>query len=1008
MLVSNDVYKNNYVGNGTTTEFSVTFPFLDNSHVAVFEQIGNSVVQITTGLTVTGAGIAAGGKVTFATPPAAGKIIAIVRNVPITQLYQYTELDNWPAESFEDSLAKLTMICQQLAEELARAIKVDITSTETPDDVKEQLLNARDQSVASAAAAANSEAAAANSASDAEADKIAASASAAAAANSATAAANTLSSAVTTIDASKTSAVNAVLAQQESSKQAVVQQQNASVAAVITAGQDSIAQTTALADAAANTLESAVTTIDASKTTALNAITAQQSASVSAVTAAGQDSIAQTTANAATASSSVAQAQAWAESPTSPDPADSTKKSAKRWAEQAGADVTATVALVTAEGTKQVGLVAAEGAAQVARVNTLVTTVPAAGGIPQADSNGKLALGWLPSTFLASGIVMFSGTFGGTDGKRPIPVGATDADEGWALCDGSNGTPDLRGRFIVGTGGDYAQGATGGAASASVSGTTGPTTLTIEQIPAHRHSVYTQSSNSGQSAIRTLLNEGLIKHRNWSYILPDMLTDTGGSQAHSHSMSGAVNTLPPYYALAYIMKLPTATDVDTNAYINAPVVSGLFEGQTDVSLAPSLIIGAFSAHPTGFDTPTTTGSFVYTLKNTQGGAVVETGSRNLTSAGGGFTFTNSLPMNTALTFECRWVGTKLQSVDSVLHFTTISAQINAPIFTAPVAGASVYAGLITAVVQSPALIGDTHVSTTWRLKKTADNSVLQEALNSNDLLTHNFTNAIITAGTQCYVEAVFNGQFVSSAAGSSFSFTVKNIIHGEILYGTDGTTPKAVIVGSYSSGGTEPWNIRGNRVWLAVGLASTRGVSIPWGADTDSSSTTNNTDISTITNVSRTNNILASSNTAADGTGNCVSSLSTEAQLDTAMSNPVKNSSELTSAILAYNSGMKAALYCRGVTLKDLGAMDLPSIDALMRIYQSRDIIDSLDPTASANPSKKLSQSTWGFGSSFGSYVWSSSESSSHYSWYVYSGGHISSYLKCYSCGCIAVKEIPA
>ena len=305
---------------------------------------------------------------------------------------------------------------------------------------------------------------------------------------------------------------------------------------------------------------------------------------------------------------------------------------------------------------------------------------------------------------------------------------------------------------------------------------------------------------------------------------------------------------------------------------------------------------------------------------------------------------------------------------------------------------------------------DTHVSSDWKITSDPQgNTIVFSAMNSSDLVSHVFSSGSIATEGTYYLFVRYRGSSLGASEWSTGTkVTYKLSRHGEILYGTDGTTPKAVIVGSYSSGGSEPWNIRGNRVWLAVGLASTRGVSIPWGADADSSSTTNTTDISTITNVSITDNILASSNTAADGTGNYVSSLSTEAHMDAAMSNPVKNSSELTSAILAYNSGMKAASYCRGVTLKDLGAMDLPSFDALMRIYQSRDIIDSLDPTASANPSKKLSQSTWGFGSSLGSFVWSSSERSSDGSWCMGSDGGIYASRKYNSFGCIAVKEIPA
>src|SRR5690606_35053309 len=49
---------------------------------------------------------------------------------------------------------------------------------------------------------------------------------------------------------------------------------------------------------------------------------------------------------------------------------------------------------------------------------------------------------------------------------------------GWFLCNGSNGTPDLRNRFIVGAGSTYGVGATGGA---------NEVTLTESQIPSHSH-----------------------------------------------------------------------------------------------------------------------------------------------------------------------------------------------------------------------------------------------------------------------------------------------------------------------------------------------------------------------------------------------------------------------------------------------------------------------------------------------------------------------------------------
>ena len=121
----------------------------------------------------------------------------------------------------------------------------------------------------------------------------------------------------------------------------------------------------------------------------------------------------------------------------------------------------------------------------------------------------------------------------------------------------------------------------------------------------------------------------------------------------------------------------------------------------------------------------------------------------------------------------------------------------------------------------------------------------------------------------------------------------------------------------------------------------------------------------------------------------------------------VKNSKELTNAILAYNANYMAAKFCRAVTLADgIGAMDLPSINVLMRIYQARTVIDSLDSTATANAAKKLT--AWGFGSADGAYVWSASENNSNGAWSVRSGGGLNTNRESNRFGCVPVLEIPA
>lgn len=241
-------------------------------------------------------------------------------------------------------------------------------------------------------------------------------------------------------------------------------------------------------------------------------------------------------------------------------------------------------------------------------------------------------------------------------------------------------------------------------------------------------------------------------------------------------------------------------------------------------------------------------------------------------------------------------------------------------------------------------------------------------------------------------------QYFAGEVGSKVAY------HGMIINDTSGQ-PAAVVTGSYASGGALPWNIRGRRVWIAVALAAKRGIDQSWNL---SSGDTNYFDIATIENPTNKWQ-LAANNTSADGTDSCVSSLSTEVHMDASFvfSTAVKNSKELTSAILTYNANYMAAKFCRAVTLADgFGAMDLPSIDVLMRIYQARTVIDSLDSTATANAAKKLT--AWGFGSAYGAYVWSASENGSNGAWCVASDGGVFAGNKNSRFGCVPALEIPA
>ncbi len=130
------------------------------------------------------------------------------------------------------------------------------------------------------------------------------------------------------------------------------------------------------------------------------------------------------------------------------------------------------------------------------------------------------------------------------DGEEPpfgqMPSGAivmwsgsiSNIPSGWVLCDGNNGTPDLRDRFVVGAGNSYNVGNTGGEASHN---------LTESEMPSHNHGIKEVSnvndSNIGEGFTH---NDGDTSYINFSQ-------DAGGDSAHENR--------PPYHALAYIQKV---------------------------------------------------------------------------------------------------------------------------------------------------------------------------------------------------------------------------------------------------------------------------------------------------------------------------------------------------------------------------------------------------------------------------------------------------------------------
>jgi len=124
----------------------------------------------------------------------------------------------------------------------------------------------------------------------------------------------------------------------------------------------------------------------------------------------------------------------------------------------------------------------------------------------------------------------------------------------WYLCDGTNGTPDLRNSFIVGAGSTYAVNATGGTADAVVVSHTHTATVTD---PTHIHAETNYTGGIAQFPISGPASNGLAFATaigNGS-TMNTQSASTGISVTNASSgVSGTNANLPPYYALAYIMK----------------------------------------------------------------------------------------------------------------------------------------------------------------------------------------------------------------------------------------------------------------------------------------------------------------------------------------------------------------------------------------------------------------------------------------------------------------------
>ena len=206
-------------------------------------------------------------------------------------------------------------------------------------------------------------------------------------------------------------------------------------------------------------------------------------------------------------------------------------------------------------------------------------------GTPRAPTASQLApTGTQVATtqYVKDAVSTVTALFGTTNipqGGIIMYTGVT-APSGWALCNGSNGTPDLRDKFVIGAGLNYAYGTTGGSANTVLPVHThnAVSTFTGYRMGTHSHNIFDPGHNH---SFRIGQGAGTLQPPlgGWNYvgtypgspfnlhnqpaatgivIQPESAGTPGGAVATAIEVTGSptANTnIPPYYALCYIMKL---------------------------------------------------------------------------------------------------------------------------------------------------------------------------------------------------------------------------------------------------------------------------------------------------------------------------------------------------------------------------------------------------------------------------------------------------------------------
>jgi hypothetical protein len=147
----------------------------------------------------------------------------------------------------------------------------------------------------------------------------------------------------------------------------------------------------------------------------------------------------------------------------------------------------------------------------------------------EVNQNFDDAFSAINTAMPTGGIILWSGSI------ASIP-------SGWYLCNGSNSTPDLRNKFVIGAGDSYAVAATGGADSINLQHS--------HTVNSHTHT-FSGTTDVASNNYRRGSDDALL-------VGDHTHTFSGTTDASApgtdNQLSASQSILPPYYALAWIMK----------------------------------------------------------------------------------------------------------------------------------------------------------------------------------------------------------------------------------------------------------------------------------------------------------------------------------------------------------------------------------------------------------------------------------------------------------------------